>query len=69
MYPISLVGDQCSRLFSIAYGVIAGILSYVLLNGIPLALRKLSGGRLAPDQYDLAEEWVVPPGGFAPPWL
>lgn len=56
-------------MLSIAYGVIAGILSYVLLNGIPWALRKATGGRLVPPDYDLAEQWSAPPGGLQPGWL
>ena len=56
-------------LFSIAYGVIAGIMSYILLNGIPLIIKKLSGGRIVPSEYDLAEEWVIPPGGLTPAWV
>ncbi|KAF9530671.1 xanthine/uracil permease [Crepidotus variabilis] len=55
--------------YNIAYGVIAGILSYILLNGIPLILKKVSGGRLVPADYELAEEWVIPPGGITPPWV
>lgn len=55
--------------YNIAYGVIAGIFSYILLNGTAWALLKLSGGRIVPPYYDLAEKWVVPPGGITPGWL
>ncbi|KAF9471479.1 xanthine/uracil permease [Pholiota conissans] len=55
--------------YNIAYGVIAGILSYMLLNGVPLVLRKISGGRIVPPEYDMAEPWVIPPGGIIPPWV
>ncbi|KAF8151727.1 xanthine/uracil permease [Crassisporium funariophilum] len=55
--------------YNIAYGVIAGILSYVLLNGIPLLLKKLSGGRIVPSDFEASEEWVIPPGGILPPWI
>jgi adenine/guanine/hypoxanthine permease len=55
--------------FSIAYGVIVGVLSYVILNGIPLALRKLSGDRIVPPNFDASEPWVVPPGGIVPIWM
>ncbi|KAF8804071.1 xanthine/uracil permease [Phlegmacium glaucopus] len=55
--------------YNIAYGVIAGVLSYMVLNGIPLLLKKVSGGRLVPPDYDLAEEWVLPPGGIVPNWM
>ncbi|KII84775.1 hypothetical protein PLICRDRAFT_179116 [Plicaturopsis crispa FD-325 SS-3] len=55
--------------YNIAYGVIVGIFSYVILNGIPLALRKLSGDRVIPPNLDASEPWVVPPGGIVPIWL
>ncbi|KAF9483668.1 xanthine/uracil permease [Pholiota conissans] len=55
--------------YNIAHGVIAGILSYMLLNGIPLILRKLSKGRIVPHEYELSEEWVIPPGSLIPPWI
>ncbi|KAM5530580.1 hypothetical protein V8D89_015739 [Ganoderma adspersum] len=55
--------------YNIAYGVIAGIFSYILLNGTAWGLRKVSGGRIVPPNYDLAEKWVVPPGGITPGWV
>ena len=54
---------------SIAYGVIAGVLSYITLNGIPFIIKKLSGGRIVPHEADKAEPWVIPPGGIVPPWV
>ena len=53
---------------SIAYGVIAGIFAYLLLNGIPWAIGKATNYRLMPPTYNQAETWVVPPGGIVPPW-
>jgi hypothetical protein len=41
----------------------------MLLNGIPLVLKKITGGRLVPPDYDAAEEWVIPPGGITPIWV
>jgi adenine/guanine/hypoxanthine permease len=41
----------------------------MLLNGIPFFLKKISGGRIIPPDYDLSEEWTVPPGGIIPPWM
>ena len=41
----------------------------MLLNGIPLALKKISGGRIVPHDFESAEEWVIPPGGLTPPWM
>jgi len=55
--------------FSIAYGVIAGVASYILLNGIPLAIRKLTGDRIVPANLDAKEPWIVPPGGIVPIWI
>jgi len=55
--------------YNIAYGVIAGIFSYILLNGVPWVLRKVTGDRLVPRNYENAEKWVVPPGGLIPVWM
>ncbi|RDB22033.1 hypothetical protein Hypma_010878 [Hypsizygus marmoreus] len=56
--------------YNIAYGVIAGILSYVLINGIPLLIRKITNDRIIPPTYyEESEEWVIPPGGVVPPWI
>lgn len=55
--------------YNIAYGVIAGIISYVLLNGVAWLLRKISGNRIAPPALDAAEPWVIPPGGIVPTWM
>jgi len=55
--------------YNIAYGVIAGVLSYLLINGIPYILKKVSNGRIIPPDYNLSEEWVIPPGGVVPHWI
>ncbi|KAJ7251787.1 permease family-domain-containing protein [Mycena haematopus] len=55
--------------YNIAYGVIAGILSYLVLNGIPWIVTRLTGGRIVPPNIDLSEEWVIPPGGMIPLWI
>lgn len=55
--------------YNIAYGVIAGIISYVLINGTAWLLRKISGDRIMPAHFDLAEPWVIPPGGIVPGWM
>lgn len=55
--------------YSIAYGVIAGVGSYILLNFIPFIIRKLTNERFTPPLYDLGEKWKVPPGGFIPLWM
>ncbi|KAL4790519.1 hypothetical protein BDV19DRAFT_333347 [Aspergillus venezuelensis] len=57
--------------YSIADGLIAGILSYILINGGVWLITKVSGGRIVPpnreDEHD-AWTWKIP-GGFFPPWL
>ncbi|KAI0776915.1 permease family-domain-containing protein [Trametes elegans] len=55
--------------YNVAYGVIAGVLSYVLINGTASLLAKLSSGRITPPSYETAEKWAVPPGGIAPGWV
>jgi len=56
--------------YNIAYGVIAGIISYMIINGIPLILRKVSGGRIVPtNNYETAEKWHIPPGSLVPGWM
>ncbi|KAJ7675115.1 xanthine/uracil permease [Mycena rosella] len=55
--------------YNIAYGVIAGIISYLVLNGIPWVITHLSGGRIVPPNIEMSEEWVVPPGGMIPFWM
>jgi len=55
--------------FNIAYGVIAGIGSYVVINSVPWILRKVSKGKITPPTYGSAEPWVVHPGGVVPPWI
>ncbi|KAJ6602387.1 permease family-domain-containing protein [Mycena vulgaris] len=55
--------------YNIAYGVIAGIISYLLLNGVPWILTRISGGRIVPPNIAMSEEWVIPPGGMMPYWM
>lgn len=56
--------------YSIAYGLIAGILSYILLNGITWTLEKVSGGRIVPPNKDESDPWSWKlPGGVLPPWV
>ena len=45
------------------------MLSYVLLNGGAWLVRKLTCGAFVPPNYDLAERWVIPPGGIVPGWV
>jgi len=55
--------------YNIAYGVIAGVISFMLLNGIAWGLRKVSKDRILPPNYDEAERWVIPPGSIVPVWM
>jgi len=55
--------------YNIAYGVIAGVVSYVVINGIPYAINRISDGRIHPPNYEASEEWIIPPGGIIPPWI
>lgn len=56
--------------YNIAYGVIAGITSYMVINGIPLILKKISGGRIIPtNNYEAAERWEIPRGSLIPSWI
>lgn len=55
--------------YNIAYGVIAGVFSYVLINGTAWLVSKISGGRIVPPNYAASEAWVIPPGGVVPTWM
>ncbi|KKK16276.1 hypothetical protein ARAM_003169 [Aspergillus rambellii] len=57
--------------YSIAYGLIAGIMSYIILNGGVFIIEKLSGGRIVPpNKAEDHEPWTWKlPGGFLPPWV
>ncbi|KAK1148201.1 hypothetical protein N8T08_010847 [Aspergillus melleus] len=56
--------------YSIAYGLIAGILSYMTLNIITWLIEKGTFGRVVPPNKDEKDPWTWKvPGGFFPPWL
>lgn len=56
--------------YSIAYGLIAGILSYILINMLVFFIEKASGGRIVPPNKDEKEPWTWRlPGGILPPWV
>jgi adenine/guanine/hypoxanthine permease len=56
--------------YSIAYGLIAGICTYIIINTLVWVVAKASGGRILPPNYDQKEQWTYRiPGGFFPPWL
>jgi len=56
--------------YSIAYGLIAGIISYAVINTVVYIVEKASGGRIVPPNKDEKEPWTWRvPGGVLPPWL
>lgn len=56
--------------YSIAYGLIAGVMSYIVINSTVGVLRYVSGGRIVPPNHNEKEPWTWRiPGGFFPPWL
>lgn len=56
--------------YSIAYGLIAGILTYVLLNGLVWVIEFASGGRIVPFAKELKDPWTWRiPGGILPPYV
>lgn len=56
--------------YSIAYGLIAGILTYVLLNTVTWVVEKSSGGRWVPENKGLKDPWTYKiPGGVLPAWV
>lgn len=55
--------------YSIAYGLIAGICSYILLNTAVWLLEKASRGKISPPNKEDKEPWTYKiEGGFFPPW-
>jgi len=56
--------------YSIAYGLIAGIISYIVLNTIVWMIEKASGGRIKPADKEYKDFWTYKiEGGVLPPWL
>jgi AGZA family xanthine/uracil permease-like MFS transporter len=56
--------------YSIADGLIAGIMSYIIINGTVYVVQVLSGGRIVPPNYEEREGWTWRiPGGFFPGWV
>jgi hypothetical protein len=44
--------------YSAAYGLIAGLMVYVTLNGMAYLTELVSGGRIVPDDQDAREYWT-----------
>lgn len=56
--------------YSIAYGLIAGIISYLIINTTVFIVEKASGGRFVPPNKEDKDPWTWRiPGGVLPPWL
>lgn len=56
--------------YSIAYGLIAGIVSYTILNSGAWIMMKASGGRIVPHDYEMKDYWTYKVrGGLLPAWL
>ncbi|KIX97244.1 uncharacterized protein Z520_07359 [Fonsecaea multimorphosa CBS 102226] len=56
--------------YSIAYGLIAGIISYILLNIFVWIVEKLSGGRIRPVDKECKDPWTYEiEAGILPPWV
>ncbi|KAH0609903.1 uncharacterized protein H6S33_012449 [Morchella sextelata] len=56
--------------YSIAYGLIAGIITYIVLNVGVWVIKKASGGRIVPYGEEMKDPWTWKiPGGFFPKWV
>jgi AGZA family xanthine/uracil permease-like MFS transporter len=52
--------------YSVAYGLIAGILTYTVINGLTYITRIVSGGHIVPADEDMREYWTYKPTGTLP---
>ena len=56
--------------YSIAYGLIGGIISYMLINTIVWLVEIASGGRIVPADKEFKEPWTYKlEGGLLPGWM
>lgn len=56
--------------YSIAYGLIAGIITYMVLNTFAWLLEIASGGRITPHNKHLKDPWTYKvAGGIIPDWI
>lgn len=56
--------------YSIAYGLIAGILSYTVINGFTWFVKLVTFGKIVPADEDLKEYWTYKlPENAASPWF
>jgi AGZA family xanthine/uracil permease-like MFS transporter len=52
--------------YSVAYGLIAGLFTYTVLNGLIYITKLVSRGKIQPPDADLKEYWTYKPGGQLP---
>ncbi|KAI9742046.1 MAG: hypothetical protein M1834_000436 [Cirrosporium novae-zelandiae] len=56
--------------YSIAYGLIAGIITYMILNTITWLFEVASSGRIKPHNKEIKDPWTWKiPGGILPGWV
>ncbi|KAI0877951.1 purine transporter [Hypoxylon argillaceum] len=56
--------------YSIAYGLIAGIILYIIINTLVWLIERASGGRIVPPNKAEKDPWTWRiPGGAIPPWM
>ncbi|KAI9742802.1 MAG: hypothetical protein M1818_003531 [Claussenomyces sp. TS43310] len=55
--------------YSVAYGLIAGLMTYTALNGLIGLTKLITFGRIVPPDADLAEYWTYKPHGGRLPWF
>ncbi len=56
--------------YSIAYGLIPGIMSYIIINTLAWLIEKASGGKIKPADKEKKEPWTYKlEGGILPPWV
>jgi AGZA family xanthine/uracil permease-like MFS transporter len=56
--------------YSIAYGLITGIITYIVLNTGAWIVAKISGGRIVPHDYEQKDYWTYKVrGGLLPGWV
>ncbi|KAI9673551.1 MAG: hypothetical protein M1829_004058 [Trizodia sp. TS-e1964] len=55
--------------YSVAYGLIAGLMTYTLVNSLIWLTKKASRGRIVPVDEDAREYWTINPNGGHKPWF
>jgi len=56
--------------YSIAYGLIAGIITYIFINTVTWLIELATGGRIVPADKQYKEPWTYKiKGGLLPPWV